>query len=564
MTRRILRNVFDRADPTTAIGVAAAACYLLYHRYLYRAPRPVVHLVLLLLVPVALVSLFARRLSVIQQCSHVLIYWTIVAALTVLYRISPLHPLARYPGPLAAKLSKFYLANLIVKGRAHENIRALHRDYGDVVRIGPNELSFNRSDAIPTIYAEKTMPKGPYYITRQSLDGVVQIDGVSDFKEHARRSKPWAKAMNGTAIKTYQPIVSSTVAELIEQLDKRVGGEVNMSDWMNFYGFDLMGRVVFGREWGMLREARDVGDYCHTIDKCVIMLAWLSQVPWIYPIMQLLSPPAEVNKMKEMGDNSCIARIDSGGSGTKDLYYYLMNEDGSSKSQLTRKEGLSDGVVAIIAGSDTAATALTHLCYYFLQRPECLRRLRHEIEEVYPSLGDELEDLARQADMLYLNACLNETLRLLPPVLTGLQRSVEDGTGGAMIAGYFVPEGTEVSVHHYSVQRNPKEFSPLPDTFWPDRWLEQDTYVLPTGGAIDRAQVHTNRNAFMPFSVGLQQCAGKNLALLELRAVACALFRRFDMTPSEKSNLENYERGLMDVYVTVKGPLYVHLTARQL
>lgn len=52
------------------------------------------------------------------------------------YRLSPFHPLARYPGPLGCRLTKFWMAILSLSGRQHIYIQELHKRYGDVVRIG--------------------------------------------------------------------------------------------------------------------------------------------------------------------------------------------------------------------------------------------------------------------------------------------------------------------------------------------------------------------------------------------------------------------------------------------
>jgi hypothetical protein len=48
--------------------------------------------------------------------------------------------LAGFPGPLAAKLSKGWRAYVTYRGRWHRDLVALHKRYGPVVRIGPNEL----------------------------------------------------------------------------------------------------------------------------------------------------------------------------------------------------------------------------------------------------------------------------------------------------------------------------------------------------------------------------------------------------------------------------------------
>lgn len=110
-------------------------------------------------------------------------------------------------------------------------------------------------------------------------------------------------------------------------------------------------------------------------------------------------------------------------------------------------------------------------------------------------------------------------------------------------------------MHFYSLHRDSRSFSPLPDTFWPERWLTQDTYTLPSGEALDRAHVTTNRAAFVPFSLGPQNCAGRALAMLEMRAVACGLLQRFALRPAPGFDLDEWERNLKDVYITITGPL---------
>ena len=134
---------------------------------------------------------------------------------------------------------------------------------------------------------------------------------------------------------------------------------------------------------------------------------------------------------------------------------------------------------------------------------------------------------------------------------------------GTNIIASFVPEDTQVLVHTYSLHRNPQEFSPLPDTFWPDRWLTQDTYVLPGGDVIHKDQVVTNRAAFVPFSLGPQNCVGKALAQVEMRAVTAALVQRFDVHKAKEYDLDSWEKSLVDVYITLRGPLPAVLTPRQ-
>jgi hypothetical protein len=55
---------------------------------------------------------------------------------TLAYRLSPFHPLAKYPGPVIAKTSKWWAAYISATGNTHRYYKHLHDRYGDVVRIG--------------------------------------------------------------------------------------------------------------------------------------------------------------------------------------------------------------------------------------------------------------------------------------------------------------------------------------------------------------------------------------------------------------------------------------------
>lgn len=109
-----------------------------------------------------------------------------------------------------------------------------------------------------------------------------------------------------------------------------------------------------------------------------------------------------------------------------------------------------------------------------------------------------------------------------------------------------------------------REFSPIPNAFWPERWLDQDQYTLPSGDIIIKDEVVTNRGSYLPFSYGPQNCAGKGLAIMEVRAVVCAMVHAFDMRAVDRPgfDLDNWEKTIQDVYVTNRGSLFVDITAR--
>lgn len=96
---------------------------------------------LLLVLPISLSGLLFSHLGVAVSvpCSC-LIFWSTLVTSIVLYRLSPFHPLATYPGPIRAKVSKLWTTWVVSQGKQHLYIEQLHLKYGDVVRIGKHRV----------------------------------------------------------------------------------------------------------------------------------------------------------------------------------------------------------------------------------------------------------------------------------------------------------------------------------------------------------------------------------------------------------------------------------------
>lgn len=88
-------------------------------------------------------------LAVLRVLALLLLFLMLVS----LYRLFP-HPLSRVPGPKIAAWSNVWLAWHARNGRVRELGKTLHRRYGPVVRVGPNEVWFDSKDAFKVIYSE--------------------------------------------------------------------------------------------------------------------------------------------------------------------------------------------------------------------------------------------------------------------------------------------------------------------------------------------------------------------------------------------------------------------------
>lgn len=197
-------------------------------------------------------------------------------------------------------------------------------------------------------------------------------------------------------------------------------------------------------------------------------------------------------------------RLELGDMGRADFFSHLIKSGKLSESTVV---GNSDTL--IIAGSETTATTLCGLTWFLLKHPACLSALTSEVRGAFPSAGDVTGDAT--AALPYLHGCIEEALRLFPPVTLGLPRDCP----GAIIDGQYVPEGTVVSGEFLAMHTDPKYWVD-PESFRPERWIGDG---LPGD----------DRRAFQPFSTGPRACLGLNMAYLELRLAVAKLVWLYDL-----------------------------------
>lgn len=180
-------------------------------------------------------------------------FLSILLASVLFYRLSPLHPLSQYPGPLQCKVSSFWMFWIVSKGKRHVYIQSLHARYGDVVRIGaaarnaifylgltwvtgPNELSINDATVIQPILGPTGWPKGPGMSGRMLHQDPLAAIALPTNVEHARRRRPWNRAFSSAAIKEYQPVVARRVSQLVTALQEQQG-QVDLAQWVSYFTY---------------------------------------------------------------------------------------------------------------------------------------------------------------------------------------------------------------------------------------------------------------------------------------------------------------------------------------
>jgi cytochrome P450 len=172
-------------------------------------------------------------------------------------------------------------------------------------------------------------------------------------------------------------------------------------------------------------------------------------------------------------------------------------------------------------GSDTTATALSALFFYLGRNPYAYNRARDEVRRAFPT-RDSIRSGAALNSCTYLRACIDETLRMTPPIGGSLYREVA-AAGGMNIDGHMFAAGTDVGTSIYAIHHNAKYFT-RPHAFVPERWIGADSD--------DEHQVEIRRvqhQAMIAFSTGSRGCVGKGMALVELMLTMATVLWNMDM-----------------------------------
>ena len=151
-----------------------------------------------------------------------------------------------------------------------------------------------------------------------------------------------------------------------------------------------------------------------------------------------------------------------------------------------------------IAGHETTSQMLSWTWYALSQNPAIEERLYEELRGVLGGRPPEVADLQR---LPYLQAVMNESLRLYPPAYVVARMAIEP----CQIGGYDIPLGATILLSPWVTHRDPRFFDD-PETYRPERWLDGLAQRLPAG-------------AYFPFGDGPRRCIGQGFALMEAAIV---------------------------------------------
>ncbi|GME27504.1 cytochrome p450 monooxygenase [Neofusicoccum parvum] len=354
-------------------------------------------------------------------------------------------------------------------------------------------------------------------------------------------------AFSDSALKGVEDYVLTYVRSYVSKL---AGGTTDswtpardVSTWSSYLGFDVMGDLSFGRSFNMLE-----GDIAENREAAFLLTQAAKRhnvtgpMPWLHQsgLDRILFRKINQDRdkylafsRKQVGQRT---QSDVWKSDRKDFFYYLLNSKDPETGQGFHKAELwGESNTLIIAGSDTTSTTLTSTTFYLLHNPAALSRLTSEIRNAFPSAESIRSGPALNA-CAFLRACIDEAMRMSPPVGAILPRTVLPG--GIEILGRKLPAGVGVGSPIYALHHHPDH---VPDAFAyrPERWIAAENEA----GEDGVARLH---GVFNPFSIGPRGCIGKPMAYLELSLALARLVWAYDMrlAPGDLGRIGEGRKGL--------------------
>ncbi|KAJ5257984.1 hypothetical protein N7524_009540 [Penicillium chrysogenum] len=423
-----------------------------------------------------------------------------------------LHPLAKYPGPKSMAATRLPYIRMILGGRFPQRIKALHQQYGDVVRIAPDELSFIDGAAWKPIYGTRVghdqKPKDHRFYAPTPGEAPSII--VSDDADHSR-----FRRFQESIIKGY---IDLLMQRLHENIDSGTNA-VDMVAWYNFTTFDIIGDLAFGEPFDCLKNSvyhqwvsiifssLKYGAYAN-VSRRLPGSKYI--LPYITPRHVLSQRSAHLALTKKK-----VQRRIGRSNERPDFFGNILKHQSTEKG-FSIPEMITNGSTFIIAGSETTATVLSGVTYLLLRNPRVLVKLQDEIRSEFTK-----EEEITLESCNKLEYCPASSLRLFD---FGLPRIVD--AQGDMIAGNWVPGGTVVSVPHLAASHSPANFAGA-EQFIPERYLGSPRFA------------NDSKTAAQPFSFGPRNCIGRNLAYVEMRIILARMVN-FDM------ELDQPEKDWMD------------------
>ncbi|EPE33442.1 Cytochrome P450 [Glarea lozoyensis ATCC 20868] len=457
------------------------------------------------------------------------------------------HPLRSVPGPFLASISRSWIVFNTASGRMEHTQRRLHKKYGQLVRIAPNEIACSDPAAIKTIYSTKSVfNKSDFYDAwAPPNNGYVGHFPSRNEKEHSERRRIVNNVYSMSSVLESEKAIDWCTQLFCDTFNvlARQNKAIDLGLWINMYTFDVLGELFYGKMFGFMSERTDIGGYMKAIDSLLPAFTIGGTVPSYLTKMYLLSTilispsiRGALGAVKKIEDASKAAvekrkvELATAADDKHDMIRKMLdiNTEKGEKIDFTHEHIYVESHSSIFAGADTTAIAINSVLYHLMKNPKAYKKLTAEIDEAVTNSTLHIPvSYAAAIKLPYLKACVNEGMRMHPSVGLTMPRVVP--AGGTIICDTDIPAGYRVGINPAVVHYDKEVFGSDADEFNPDRWIIGDAVKM--------------EKTILQFGAGSRTCIGKNISLSEIYKLIPQILRLFTIRledPSKDWETHNY------------------------
>ena len=459
------------------------------------------------------------------------------------------HPLSRYPGPFFASFTNLWYVIrrplhcrvsavnwfprkffTYFNGKAHLVEQTLHDSYGNVVRTGPNSLSFSSLAAFEAIYGfNRSLEKGDFYDFGRDgqQENIFSARTSAVHREHTRK-------VVGPLLwpASYEPVISdhlsTFLAQLTAQSRSKDDSTLNIARHVHRFAFNAIVEIVYGEPIFVQPYTNSEGsrDVLTTFRDLSSLLWGTAILPWLGWLMST-RVVAYLTRWPAYDAEGKVANLAGFAERAHDLVFLHPERVlGSSQSSILKKylsvpdtdpkhmgpdQIFRECFNLTFAGMGSTAAALTAILY-----------------DLGSPLGREWQDRIRDAcreakgaatSTTVLLAVIKESMRLHAPFPTAFPRSITAGAETVIPnLAAPLPVGTTVASNTYILGRSKEIWGDDTNEWKPGRWLS-------AGDGMQKLD-----NKFVVFSRGPRSCIGREIATLMIQKAVIGVLENWDIT----------------------------------
>ncbi|RMZ72790.1 averantin oxidoreductase [Pyrenophora seminiperda CCB06] len=464
--------------------------------------------------------------SFLYALTGVLLFTIIYSILSALYNLY-LHPLRNFPGPKIRAASEWPYFWSLFRGYAPQYMLDLHTQYGPVVRVAPNELTFNTAGAFRDIYGQKKQEQAELTKDKKYISGMGEPTLLHSDKEyHAYLRKMMAPGFSDGALRKQEVVVKEYLGLLVEKLEEesqRGKRTVDLLEWVNFFVFDVVGHLTYTESFDCLTTST-LHPWVTKFTKLGRPMAYAQAAERLPKLLRLPFMALALDK-SILSDRNTVYKISEAKVQhrlTKPTHFpdFLGNLIQSHRDgKMTLNQLNSNAVFLMAAGTETLVTSVVHTIYRLLTNKHTLAKLTAEIRGAFATPDD--INMTGVNKCKYLLACLEENLRIQAPSPATHPRFTPKQ--GVYVDGYWVPGGAAVGVPIHAACNSRRNFSE-PDKYAPERWM-----MMPGSSSDANEYAGDTKSASQVFSLGPRDCLGRTIATAMMRLIVAHLVWHFDL-----------------------------------